>query len=105
MWNEPTPAQLAKVPMLYETENTPLKNKIIHMHFFLGRCDWYIAEYNGNGIFFGYAILNNDLEMGEWGYISYQELKQLSIPPGIEVDRDIHWKPVEAWEVDKILTN
>ncbi len=29
MWNEPTKEQLAKLPGLYETENVPLKDKLI----------------------------------------------------------------------------
>lgn len=102
MWNEPTKTQLARIPGLYETESIPLKDKIIHMHFFILGCDWYIAEYDGNGLFWGYAILNQDHENAEWGYISLQELKELIIEPGIEVDRDIHWKPRPASEVEKI---
>ena len=47
MWNTPTKEELAKIPRLYETENIPLKDKIIHLHFFIGGCDWYIAEYDG----------------------------------------------------------
>ena len=40
------------------------------MHFFLGGCDWYIVEWNlEDQIFFGFAILTNDLEMAEWGYV------------------------------------
>ena len=46
MWNMPTEEELAKIPMLYETENIPLMDKIIHLHFFIGGCDWYIAEYS-----------------------------------------------------------
>ena len=36
MWNTPTKAEFIKIPSLYETENIPLKDKIIHMHFFIG---------------------------------------------------------------------
>jgi hypothetical protein len=43
MWNEPTPEQLDKLPRLYETENVPLKDKQIHLHFFLAGCEWFIA--------------------------------------------------------------
>ena len=60
MWNKPTPEILAEIPNLYETEHVPLKDKIIHLHFFHGGCDWFIAESDGNGLMWGYAILNND---------------------------------------------
>ena len=43
MWNIPSKERLAKLPTLYETENIPLQDKIIHLHFFIGGCDWYIA--------------------------------------------------------------
>ena len=53
MWNTPTKEELAKIPRLYETENIPLKDKIIHMHFFIGGCDWYIAEYRRRRLVLG----------------------------------------------------
>ena len=101
MWNEPTQKQLETIPRLYETEDTPLKDKIVCMHFFILGCDWYVVEFDGEDIFFGYAILNGDDDNAEWGYISLQELKKLSIN-GIEIDRDIHWEPKPAEQVDKI---
>ena len=102
MWNEPTREQLSQIPRLYETEKFPLKDIPINLHFFIGGCDWYIAEYDGEDLFYGYAILNNDVEMAEWGYISYEELKRIKIPPGIEVDNDLFWKVRKASEIDKI---
>jgi hypothetical protein len=101
MWNEPTKKQLDKIPGLYETEETPLKDKIVHMHFFIHGCDWYVAEFDGEVLFFGYALLNGDQQNAEWGYISLNELKELSIN-GIEIDRDMHWKPKPAREIEKI---
>ena len=102
MWNEPTREQLSKLPRLYETEKFPLKDMPIHLHFFIGGCDWYIAEYDGEDLFWGYAILNNDLEMAEWGYISFQELKDLKIPPGFEIDCERDWNVTKASEIEKI---
>jgi hypothetical protein len=48
VWNVPAPEKLATIPRLYETENVPLKDKVIHLHFFIGGCDWYIAEFDGS---------------------------------------------------------
>ena len=110
MWNEPSKEQLDRLPRLYETEGTELKDKIIHLHFFMGGCDWHIAEYDGDDTFFGYANLN-DPQMAEWGYISFQELKELKAqvplikggrPVGgfaYEVDRDLHWQPKKFSEI------
>jgi len=97
MWNIPNKKRLAEIPKLYETENTPLKDKLIHLHFFIAGCDWYIAEYDGEDLFWGFAILNNDYEMAEWGYISFAELKSIKVKGWLEVDCETE----EAWEVRK----
>lgn len=103
MWNIPSKVRLSKVPKLYETENIPLTEKLIHLHFFIGGCDWFIAEYDGEDLFWGFAILNNDYEMAEWGYISFQELKDININ-GIQIDCELeeYWEMKRAIEVDKI---
>ena len=79
MWNTPTKEQLDRIPRLYETENVPTEEKLIHLHFFIGGCDWYVSEYDGDDLFFWFAILNSDFEMAEWGYISFAELKSIRI--------------------------
>jgi len=104
MWNEPTKEQLKEIPRLYDTEDKPAKDKPIYLHLFLGGSDWYIAEYDGEDLFFGYAILNGDEEMAEWGYVSFRELRSLKIAPGFEVECDAFWKVRKASEVDKIRT-
>jgi len=91
------------MPRLYETEHVPLKDKLIHLHFFIGGCDWYVAEYDQEDLFFGFAILNNDYQMAEWGYCSLSELKSIRIG-WLEVDCEFEesWKIRKASEVDKI---
>lgn len=102
MWNIPSTEQLALLPRLHETEHIPLEEKIIHMHFFLAGCDWYIAEYDGGDLFWGYVILNNDHQCAEWGYISFSELKDIKINGGLEIDRDLYWLPQKASEIQKV---
>ena len=75
MWNVPTKERLAEIPKLYETEHIALQDKLIHLHFFLGGCDWFIAEHDGGDLFWGFAVLNGDLHMAEWGYISFLNSK------------------------------
>jgi len=102
MWNKPTKEELEKIPAFYSTEEVPLKEKMIHMHFFIGGCDWYAAEYSPEeNCFFGFAILNNDYEMAEWGYFSLEELSSLKVK-FLEVDRDLYWTPKKAIEIEKI---
>ena len=103
MWNEPTLEGLAELPKLYETESVPEKDKLIYMHFFLGGCDWYAAEYGPTDrIFFGYAILNNDLQNAEWGYTSFDELRSINVR-GFEIDRESNWQPTKVSDIEKIM--
>ena len=103
MWNEPTSAELARIPSLYQTDNIPAAEKIIHEHFFIAGCDWYAAEYaSADRLFFGYAILNDDFQDSEWGYFSFDELRAISIQ-GVEIDRDLDWKQRKASEVERIV--
>lgn len=88
MWNLPTKKQLSKIPKLYETDG---KEKMIYLHFFMFDSDWFIAEYDQKDTFFGFAVLNGDWEMAEWGYISFSELKSINVK-GFEVETDRHWK-------------
>ena len=102
MWNDPTHDELEQLPNLYDAEDVEAMDKIIFMHLFIGGCDWYIAEYDPNErLFFGFAILNGDLDNAEWGYISLDELRQIKIG-WLEIDRDLHWKPRRAEEVKQI---
>jgi hypothetical protein len=39
MWNEPTEVELNKIPRLYATEDVPVKDKIVHNHFFFSFLD------------------------------------------------------------------
>jgi len=63
------------VPKLGETD--AMERHPLALHYFSSACDWYICEWDGGDRFFGYAILNDDLEMSEWGYISRSELLSL----------------------------
>lgn len=103
MWNKPTSKELAKLPGFYATERISLEDKVVEMHFFLGGCDWYAVEYSHEeNVFFGYAILNNDYQSAEWGYFGLDELCQIKMRGRLEVDRDLHWIPTRAGDVDRI---
>ena len=102
MRNKPGDSELAKLPAFYSTEEVPPREKIIVMHFFIGGCDWYAVEYSPEEhCFFGFAILNGDLDNAEWGYFSLDELAILKFS-FLEVDRDLHFTPCKAIEIEKI---
>jgi hypothetical protein len=94
MWNVPTKERLAKIPKLYETEETPLEDKLMHLHFFIGSCDWWISEFDGEHLFWGFACLNGDLQNAEFGYISFAELQSLRVGH-LEIDCELE----EFWQV------
>ncbi|MGV8080329.1 MAG: DUF2958 domain-containing protein [Syntrophales bacterium] len=103
MWNIPSEERLARIPRLYETEPIPLRKKIIHLHFFIANCDWYVAEYDGIDLFFGYAFLG-DHACAEWGYFSFTELKSITIDGWLEIDCELeeYWKVRPASEIPNI---
>lgn len=102
MWNRPSQDELDQLPRLYATEDVPAKDKQILMHFFLGGCDWYAAEFDGEDIFFGFVILNSDYQNSEWGYFSLRELAAVKLDGWLEVDRDLHWQKRPASQVPGI---
>lgn len=104
MWNIPSPERLSKIPKLYSTEKIPLKDKLIYLHFFIASCDWYVAEYDGDDLFWGYAILNDDHDSAEWGFISFSELKDIRVGGWLEIDCELEeiWRLKKASEIDRI---
>ena len=102
MWNKPNKQDLAVVPKLYANEKagTGIKETIIYLHFFIAGYDWYVAEYDGDDIFFGFANLHDPIN-AEWGLISFDQLKIINMG-GVEVDRDLHWRVRKAMEVKEI---
>ncbi len=96
MWNEPSQERLARIPKLYSTERIPLKDKLIYLHFFIGSCDWYVAEYDGEDLFWGYANLG-DPQNAEWGYFSLTELRAIKIKGWLEIDCEKE----EFWTIRK----
>lgn len=94
MLNIPSAARLAKLPRLYETDNIPAEDKLIHLHFFIGNCDWFIAEYDGDDLFYGFAVLGGDWECAEWGYASFRELQDLRVHGVLQIDCELapYWR-------------
>lgn len=79
--------QVMSVPALGATENLESNEKMVILHYFYAGSDWYIFEM-GDGLFFGYTILNNDLDMAEYGYISIEELTNTN-----KIELDFYWTP------------
>ena len=104
------------IPALYATERIAEHDKVVHLHYFVGACDWWVVEVDSlerPGLAFGYACLG-DPQMAEWGYIDLIELVKVfrppafgnprpgaatSITPALIVERELGWTPRPAGEV------
>jgi hypothetical protein len=93
----PPTGQAATIPGSNGTEDVPVGDKVLHLHYFAGGCDWWIAEYDpATGEAFGYACLG-DPECAEWGYLDLSELEQVNVRGGLLiVERDLYWTPTRA---------
>jgi len=87
------PDRTDEIPDLYVTEATSLADKIIHLHFFAGSCDWWVAELDGDRrIAFGYVNLGDD-QNAEWGYTDLTERRGIVIHARLVIERDLGWEP------------
>ena len=68
-------ARLEECPTLYEQEYA--EEKKAYFHYFLGRSDWWVMEYDGENTAFGFCCLNGDVENAELGYIHMPELRDV----------------------------
>lgn len=50
---------------------------------------WYAMEFDGEDTFFG---LVDGFEK-ELGYFSLKELESVTLPFGLKIERDLHWRP------------
>ncbi|HKS98268.1 MAG TPA: UvrD-helicase domain-containing protein, partial [Rugosimonospora sp.] len=94
------PADLAaSVPRLYATERQPAEDKTLHLHYFGGAIDVWLAEYDPDtGTGYGYVCLGNP-DDAEWGYVSLPELEPINRGLLI-IERDLYWTPVRAAEAN-----
>jgi len=88
-----------RIPKLYETEDTPLAEKVIHAKYFhpWGSYTWYATEFDGTDIFFGYVKGMHS----EWGYFSLKEMEE-TVAMGCKVERDLWFDPIQAKECHEL---
>lgn len=95
---------LDAIPRLYTTEDVPADKRVIYLHFFVGACDWHVAELGEDRrTAFGFVNLG-DAQNAEWGYMDLHELAGIVITPfdsgwQVVVERDLHWEPRSFSEV------
>lgn len=86
------------IPPLYTTEN--IKDPIVQCKFFTpdSSWTWYVLEYDKTyELFFGYVCgFANEL-----GYFTLKELESVTGPLGINIERDISFKPTKLSIIKK----
>lgn len=110
----PSETTIQAIPALYATDGAgPMGDRIVHLHYFLGGCDWWVIELNADeGLAFGYVRLHGDDQSAEWGSMDIGELASIYEPgvvaraewgfrvrPALIVERDLHWSLCPAREV------
>ena len=89
------------LPKLYATEDIKTENKIVQIKYFTpdSNWSWYVTEYNKEDkLFFGYVKgLDN-----EWGYFSLEELEKTTGPLGLNIERDISFKPTMFKDIEEL---
>lgn len=92
---------VATIPGLYATDGVG-DERIIYMHYFVGACDWWLAELDPvKNVAFGYACLG-DPQCAEWGYVNLVELEAILVQRGglpILVERGLYWRPTAVRDV------
>lgn len=71
-------------------EDTP--NPIIIVKYFnpTGAGTWWITEFDGDDLLYGYATLGFGEWNDEWGYVSLRELMETKVMLGLGIERDLY---------------
>jgi len=98
--------RIRKMPHTYQTDGQGDK-AIAYLHYFIGGSDFYITEKDmGKEQLqaYGLSVLNGDWQMSEMGYISIEEIKDIT--KGILFcDLDLYWTPKSIAEIKESRVN
>lgn len=70
-----------------ENRKRRVDEKVAYLHYFFGGSDWWITEVDRDGTLWGYVVLDNDMQMSEFGAISLDELRSTIIPVGVKLNK------------------
>jgi len=103
MINRPNESELLKLAQNKIHKNTPLEERVMHMHFFLDGHDWYLSEYDPlSRTFFGYVVPQDQYHKAGWSRFSIDDLYQMRGHKNRRVTRNTDWIPRRAMEIDRI---
>ena len=93
------PAEIAAdIPKLYATEKEEDPVALVKLFTPDSSWTWYLTEYDPKRkLAFGLT----DGHERELGYVSIEELEEITGPMGLKVERDVHWEPRRLSEIDE----
>ncbi|MCA9731936.1 MAG: hypothetical protein H6696_05490 [Deferribacteres bacterium] len=97
MFEEPTQKELSQIPKIGVVRKTKQTERIIHLRFSIGNCEWLVAGYDSKDKFYGFVDYHQIISKPKWETFSFVELKGKQIN-GIGVELDPYWKPVKFSE-------
>ena len=81
----------------------PIDKAIVHAHYFMGGSDWYVIDWDRkDNIFFGFVVLNGDIQNAELGYFSFAELDEFNKYPML-MNLDFHWNKINFRSLQVLL--
>jgi hypothetical protein len=83
--------QLENCPKLGDTDGMEEHSAVFH--YFYGRTDMYICEYDGEDEMYGFSIISGDLYNAGWGYISRAEIISIEV---LNIDYYFDEQSIEA---------
>lgn len=83
---------LNKLPQLVATSEMNANEVKVQVKLFTpdAQCTWYITEYDGKDLFFGFGSYEDD-RFAELGYMSKSELESIRGGLGLPVERESFW--------------
>lgn len=76
----------------------------VHVKFFspLGRYTFYVTEFDGEDILYGYVLSPLGDDCDEWGEASFREIAEAFVRGIPAIERDCYWTPCKMRECDGV---
>ena len=88
-----TKANRKALPPLYTNEGNANPTVVVKFFNPCGRSTWYVTEFDGDDLFFGYVVGEFSPTEDEWGNFSLAELSSLRVRFGLPIEHDRHFRP------------
>jgi hypothetical protein len=86
---------LRQLPKIGANENKTANETKVSLKLFdpCGRLTYYVTEFDGDDMLYGYMVSPLGSDCDEFGYASLLELSGVRNRLGLGIERDLHWNP------------